>query len=219
MAITVWGRKTSSNVQVVLWAAAELGVDVERHDRGHSFGGTDTPEYRAMNPNGLVPTVRDGDLVLFESQAILRYLAAEYGDADFWPPAPRDRVEPDIWAEWIRTTFQPHFNYRIFWPMVRVGAAERDEAAIAREIEALKPVVKILDNRLAMPRAERPGPYLRGEALCWADIVVGHLLFRYYTLPIDRIETPALDAYYAALSGREAFREHAMVSYEPLRVL
>lgn len=200
-----------------MWAAAELGLDVTRIDAGHTFGGLDTQEYRAMNPNGRVPTLRDGDLILFESQAILRYLAARYGDATFWPQDVEIRAELDMWCEWIRTTFQPHFNYQIFWQMVRVGAADRDEAAIAASIQSLKPVTGILDDRLA--KSSGTGSFLNGETLCWADIVVGHLLYRYYSLPIDRAETPCLDAYYAALTARPAFAEHAMVSYEPLRVI
>ncbi|MEM0922946.1 MAG: glutathione S-transferase family protein [Pseudomonadota bacterium] len=214
MTITIWGRATSSNVQVAAWAAAELGLNFERIDAGHSFGRLDTPEYRALNPNGRVPTLLDGDLVLWESQAILRYLAARYGDGGFWPEDVAVRGELDMWAEWTRTTFQPHFNYQIFWQLVRVGAADRDEAAISRSAESLKPVVGILENRLA----GRPGPYLSGESLAWADITVGHLLYRYYNVEFERAETPALDAYYHALTQRPAYAEHAMVSFEPLRV-
>ncbi|MEM7506426.1 MAG: glutathione S-transferase N-terminal domain-containing protein [Pseudomonadota bacterium] len=215
MALTIWGRATSSNVQVAMWAAAELGLEVDRIDCGHSYGGLDTPEYLAMNPNGVVPTLQDGDLTIWESQAILRYLAGRYGDEQFWPRDPAIRAELDMWCEWIRTTFQPNFNYKIFWQMVRVGAAERDEAAIAQAAEALKPIMAILESRLA----SRPGPYLNGAALCWADIVVGHLLYRYYNLDFSRADTPSLDAYYTALKARPAFVEHAMVSYEPLRVV
>ncbi|MEM8793236.1 MAG: glutathione S-transferase family protein [Pseudomonadota bacterium] len=212
MAITVWGRATSSNVQVVMWAIGELGLEYVRHDVGHKFGGTDTPEYLAMNPNGKVPTIKDGDLVLYESQAILRYLAAKYGDAQFWPTDLATRAELDLWCEWIRTTFQPHFNYKIFWQMVRVGAAERDEAQIARDAESLKPVTAQLEKRIGA------GPFLNGEYLCWADIVVGHLLYRYYTIDFDKAATPNLDAYYQRLTERPAYAEHAMVSYELLRV-
>ncbi|MEM9099090.1 MAG: glutathione S-transferase family protein [Pseudomonadota bacterium] len=213
MAITVWGRATSSNVQVVMWAIGELGLEVTRHDIGHTYGGTDTPEYLAMNPNGKVPTIRDGDLVLYESQAILRYLAAKYGDAHFWPKDLAIRAELDLWCEWIRTTFQPEFNYKIFWQKVRIGAADRDEAQIARDAEKLKPLVAQLDTRLGA------GPYLNGDHLSWADIVVGHLLYRYATVDFDKAATPNLDAYYQSLTDRPAYAEHAMVSYEPLRVV
>ncbi|MEM7237298.1 MAG: glutathione S-transferase family protein [Pseudomonadota bacterium] len=213
MALTVWGRATSSNVQVVMWAIGELGLAHERIDLGHKFGGTDTPEYRAMNPNGRVPTIRDGDLVLYESQAILRYIAAKYGDANFWPDDVAVRAELDQWCEWIRTTFQPEFNYKIFWQKVRVGAADRDEAQISQDAEALKPLIQLLEDRIGQ-RA-----FMNGQELCWADMVVGHLLYRYYTVDFDRADTPNLDAYYQRLTERPAFVEHAMVSYEPLRVV
>ena len=94
--ITVYGRATSSNVQIAMWTIGEIGLEYERLDIGHSYGGNDTPEYLAMNPNGLVPTIRDGDLVLWEAAAIMRYLAARYGDEDFWPRDPAVRAPLDM---------------------------------------------------------------------------------------------------------------------------
>lgn len=209
--ITVYGRATSSNVQIVMWAIGELGLAHERLDYGHVHGGVDTPEYLAMNPNGLVPTLRDGDLVMWESAAILRYLGARYGDAAFWPANPAARARLDMWAEWVKTSFVPAFNLGVFWPLIRTAAAERDEAALARAVEKVKPLARMLDERIG------DGPWLAGEAFGFGDILAGHSLYRYYTTPIDRAETPALDAYYARLQTRPAFREHAMVSYESLR--
>ncbi|MEL6793438.1 MAG: glutathione S-transferase family protein [Pseudomonadota bacterium] len=210
--ITVYGRATSSNVQIVMWAIGELGLAYERLDIGHAYGGTDTPEYLAMNPNGLVPTIRDGDLVMWESSAILRYLAARYGDETFWPADPAIRAPLDMWAEWMKTTFVPAFNLGVFWPVVRTRKAQRDEAAVARAVEKVKPLARMLDDRIG------DGPWLAGEAFTFADILTGHSLYRYYTMEIDRAETPALDAYYARLQGRQAFVEHSMVSYDALRV-
>ncbi|MEX2519568.1 MAG: glutathione S-transferase family protein, partial [Paracoccaceae bacterium] len=205
--ITVYGRATSSNVQIVMWAIAELGLKHERLDYGHSYGGNDTPEYLAMNPNGLVPTFRDGDLVMWESSAILRYLGAQYGDEAFWPRDPAVRGPLDMWAEWSKTTLSPGFNYAIFLPMVRTPRSQRDMAAIDRGIEALKPVMRRLDARLGA------GPYLAGEALSFADMLTGNLLYRYYTTDFDKVETPALDAYYARLKALPNYAEHVMVSY------
>ena len=212
MAITVWGRATSSNVQIVMWALSELGLPAERIDVGGAYGGLDTPDYLAMNPNAKIPTFRDDKVLLWESAAILRYLAARHGDEAFWPRDPAKRATQDMWAEWIKTTFSPLFNYRIFWPMVRMRKAERDEAAMAKAVEELKPIATIFDRRLS------ESPYLGGEAFSFADIMGGHLLYRYATLDFEKAETPALDAYYARLQERPAFREHSMVSYEPLRV-
>ena len=209
--ITVWGRSTSSNVQIVMWALAELGLDVDRLDVGGAFGGTATPEYRAMNPNGLVPTLRDGDLTLWESAAILRYLGAEYGDAQFWPREPAARAPVDKWAEWIKTTFGPALMTGVFWPLIGVPEAKRDPAAIAAGVAKLTPLAQMLDVRLA------DGAYLGGGDICFADIVVGTPLFRYFTLDFDRPATPRLAAYYQRLTERPAYAAHVMVSYDSLR--
>lgn len=210
--ITVWGRATSSNVQIAMWALAELGLEAERIDLGGAFGGLDTPDYRAMNPNGRIPVLKDGELVLWESATILRYLGARYGSPAFWPADPGVRARLDMWAEWTKTTFAQAFNYGVFWQLVRTPSAERDMNQIAKNIEAVKPLARMLDTRIGA------GPFMAGDDLSFADVMVGHQLYRYYTLDIDRAETPHLDAYYARLTARPAFAEHAMVSYEPLRV-
>ncbi|MEM8752672.1 MAG: glutathione S-transferase family protein [Pseudomonadota bacterium] len=213
--ITVYGRATSSNVQIVMWAIAELGLAHKRLDYGHVHGGVDTDEYRALNPNGLVPTIRDrrggDDVVLWESAAILRYLADRYGEPPFRPADPARRARLDMWAEWTKSTFVPAFNLSIFWPLIRTPKADRDDAALAAAVEALKPIARRLDERLG------EGPWLDGAAFTFADVMAGHTLFRYFTVPIERAETPALDAYYARLRDRPTYREHVMVSYEPLR--
>lgn len=209
--ITVYGRATSSNVQVAMWTIGELGLAHERLDYGHIYGGVDTPEYLAMNPNGRVPTLRDGDLVMWESAAILRYLAARYGDGVFWPADPAERARLDMWAEWMKTTFAPVFALGVFWPVIRTPKADRNEAAIAGAVDQLKPLARMMDARIAA------GPWLAGVDFTFADVMFGHLLYRYYGMPIERAPTPALDAYYRRLQARPAFAEHSMVSYEPLR--
>jgi glutathione S-transferase len=211
--ITVYGRANSLNVQLVMWGIAELDLDHERLDYGLSFGGTDTPEYRAMNPNRLVPTLRDGDLVLFESCAILRYLAGRYGGAPFWPADPVARAPVDVWAEWGKTTLQRDFAAPIFWKRIRTPAAQRDEAAFAAALRTFDRHLDILEARLAGGAA-----FVMGRDFTLADIVVGHLLYRYFTLDIARPERPALAAYYARLTERPAYREHVMVPWESLRV-
>lgn len=211
MTITVYGRATSSNVQAVMWCTAELELTVERLDYGLSYGGTDTPEYRAMNPNGLVPVLRDDAVSMWESAAIVRYLAARYGDDAFWPRDPAERAPLDMWAEWIKTTFAPALTAGLFYPLVRTPRAERAPDAAETGAAKIAPLARMLDARLGK------GPWLAGDHMTWADIMVGHLLYRYYELPFDRAETHALDAYYARLVEREAYRTHVMVSFEPLR--
>ena len=105
--ITVWGRTTSSNVQAALWALAEIGIDYERIDAGGAFGMVDTPEFKAMNPNSLVPVLRDGEMIIWESAAIVRYLGTRYGSETFWPSDPVRRAPLDMWAEWAKTTLVP----------------------------------------------------------------------------------------------------------------
>ena len=209
--ITIWGRNTSSNVQVAMWAVGELGLDHERLDWGGKFGGNDDAAYRAMNPMGLVPTMKDGEVVMFESQAILRYLGARYGDDGFWPQDPAKRGPLDSWSEWVKTSFATPLTYTVFWQLVRTPKDKRDHAALADGIAKLKTLSAMADRRLG------GAPFLGGDSLCFADISLGATLYRYYTLDFERAATPNLDAYYARLQQRPAFREHVMVSYESLR--
>lgn len=209
--ITVYGRATSSNVQIVLWTLAELGLDHERLDYGHVHGGTDTPEYRAMNPMGLVPALRDGDVVMFESAAIHRYLCARYGVAPFWPGDPARRGPLDAWAEWIKTSFLPALLTGLFYPLVRMDPALLTPATLAEGEAAIAPLAAMLDARLGQ------GPWLAGEEFTFADILTGHVLYRYFALPFARADLPNLAAYYARLCARPAYAQHVCVSYEPLR--
>lgn len=211
MAITVYGRTDSSNVQAVMWGAAELGLTVERLDYGNRFGGTDTAEYRAMNPNGLVPTLRDGDLVIWESCAILRYLAARYGAGPFWPADPVVRAPVDQWAEWAKHVAAGHFTVPIFWERVRKTAAERDEVALSAAIARYEADLDILAAQIADQR------FVMGNALTLADIIAGHVLYRWFDMNIPRRPRPVIEAYYARLAERPAYRAHVMVSYDALR--
>jgi glutathione S-transferase len=210
--LTVYGRATSSNVQIVMWAIGELGLEYERLDYGHVHGGVDTPEFLAMNPNGLVPVVVDGDgSPLWESAAILRYLGARYGGEPFWPADPLARAQVDMWAEWGKTTLYQAFVTPVFWAVVRTPAAKRDEAALAKSLKRLDGVLDILDARLDVE------PFVGGPDFTFADIVVGHVLYRYFTMDIPRSSRPALERYYFHLCARPAYREHVMVSYDSLR--
>lgn len=210
--ITVYGRATSSNVQAVMWGVGELGLAFRRLDYGHVHGGLDTPAFRALNPHGLVPVVQDGDVVVWESCAILRYLAARYGDGGaFWPADPAARARVDMWAEWAKTTFLPDFTGPIFWARVRTAAAQRDEAALTRAVARF-------ETRLDALEAQLGGQAHLCGAFSLADIVAGHVLYRWFTIDVPRRPRPAVEAYYQRLTGRPAFREHVMVSYDSLRV-
>jgi glutathione S-transferase len=209
--ITVCGRATSSNVQVVMWGIAELGLEYERLDFGHVHGGLDTPEYLAMNPHGKVPVIRDGDLAVWESCAILRYLASRYGKAPFWPGDPALRAPVDMWAEWAKTTLGPAFTVPIFWPVVRNPAPQRDEAALAHALARFDGLLGMLEAQIG------DHPWIMGAHFTLADIVAGHLFYRYFTMDIPRVDRPGISNYYDRLIARPAYREHVMVSFDVLR--
>jgi len=210
--LKVWGRRSSSNVQAVMWCIAELDIAHERIDAGHTFGVVDTAGYLAMNPNGTVPTIVDGDgAPIWETGAILRYLASRYGSQGFWPGDPAARAQVDKWAEWAKVNIATRFTVPIFWQIVRTPAAERDLDGVRRGLQTLDRFLAIADSRLA------EGAWIAGDALTLADIQFGHCLYRYHDIDIDRTEHPNLERYYARLTDRPAFREHVMVSYDELR--
>ena len=209
--ITIYGRATSSNVQAVMWGLGELGLAHERLDYGHVYGGTDTPAFRAMNPHGLVPVLKDGDLVVWESMAILRYLAARYGDGGaFWPADPALRAPVDMWAEWGKLSFSADFTGPIFWARVRTPAKDRDAAALARALAQFEARLDRLEAQLA-GRDYVCGPFTL------ADIPFGHVLYRWFDIDVPRRPRPTIEAYYRRLTERPAYARHVMVSYEALR--
>ena len=195
-----------------MWAAAEVDLEVERIDVGGNFGGTDTVEFRTMNPNGLIPVLQDGDLVMFESAAILRYLGAQYGSGSFWPENPKSRAHLDSWAEWTKTTLCPVLIYQVFWTLVRIPKADRDPVLLASQIKELGRLMTLAADELG------ENAYLGGQELSFADVMFGHTLYRYFTLEIERPDLPNLLAYYERLQSRPAYREHVMVDYSALRV-
>jgi glutathione S-transferase len=208
MMLTVYGRATSSNVQAVMWTIGEIGLTYKRLDYGHVYGGLDSPEFLAMNPNGLVPVVIDGNgPPIWESAAIVRYLCARYAREPFWPADPLVRSQADMWAEWGKTTLGRAFSEPIFWAVIR----KRDPEALAVALQRFDGILDILEARLNL------SPFVGGDEFTFADVIVGLLLYRYFTLEIFREERPALEHYYATLRERPAFREHVMVSYDSLR--
>ena len=204
--LTIWGRRNSSNVQKVMWTVGELGLDHQHHNVGGSFGGTDKPEYRVMNPTGLVPTLQDGEFVLWESNAIIRHLAATRGSGGFWPEDPAMRAKADQWFEWGQTAVVPEVM-AIFFATVRTKRAEQNletVKTIARSVgEKLRIADDILSNRA----------FLNGSDLTFADIPLGMVIYRYYTLDIERPALPNLEAWYARLQERPAYQTHIMLEF------
>lgn len=210
MAITVFGRDTSANVQKVRWALAELGLEYEHIQLGGRYGGNRKPEYLALNPNGLVPTLRDGDLMLWESHAIVRYLAAQYGPGRLWPDEPVARAECDRWTDWTTTTFQPAW-IDVFWRFYRTPPKQRDAAAIARGVADTEKCFAIMDDRLEKSR------FLAGGELTYADLVAGIPLFRWTTMGLEpRRSFANVDRWHAELHERAAYRDTVEVDYSEL---
>jgi len=202
--IKIWGRVNSVNVQKVLWCCDELGLPYDRIDAGLQHGRNNEPEYLAMNPNGRVPTLEDGDFVLWESNSILRYLAMEYGAGhpDLYPAAPRVRASIDRWLDWTLSTLQPA-ERNVFWGMVRTPAAERDMAAIQKGADACGALWRMLDTHLAGRQ------YAEGNAFSIADIVLGAYCRRYLDLDgIQRPDLPALRKWYEGIKQRPAFQRY-----------
>lgn len=209
--IKILGRYTSVNVQTVRWALAEMGIAHEQVNIGGTYGGNDTADYLAMNPNGLVPVMIDSDVTMFESAAIVRYVAAKYGDDDFYPKSPEIRAPLDMWAEWMRVNFYPVLIGTIFHRQVRFDPTTWDHEELAQAYDDMGKYAKILDARLS------EGPFIGGSYLTFADIIIGALLYRYFDLDFPRVETPNLKRYYEGLTARETYQQHMMVSYESLK--
>lgn len=207
--VRLWGRASSANVQKTLWSLGELGVSYEHRLVGGAHGGLDTPDFRAMNPNGLVPVLQDGELTLWESHAILRYVAAAYGADGLWPSDPRQRAIADQWTDWTATTFQPAW-ISLFWLLVRTPEDQHDLEAIAAAHAKTVAALRILDANLA----ERD--YLAGDRLSYADIAAGVSLYRWFSMEIDRPAMPGVENWYRRLQERPAFRRAVMVSYAEL---
>jgi glutathione S-transferase len=206
--LQIWGRLSSINVRKVVWCAQELGVAFQRTDAGRQFGVVQTPAYRALNPNGLVPTIEDdadaggARLRLWESNVIVRYLCARHASGRFYPEPLAARFDAERWMDWQQTTLNPA-GREAFVQWVRTPAERRDAAAAARSVKATERLLDLLDFHLATR------DYMTGERLTMADIPIGCELHRWFGLPADLYARPAwpnLERYFAALRDRPAAR-------------
>lgn len=199
--LKIWGRKNSINVQKVLWACDEMGVPWERIDAGMAFGVNNTPEFLAMNPNGLVPVINDNGFILWESHAILRYLARKHGMGTLWPSDPQVAARADQWLDWYHCTLFPDMR-PIFVNLVRTPAEKRN----MQEVEARRKLVvnsmKILDHLLSRQL------YVAGDTFSMGDIPLGLATFRWYNMDVERPPTPNIDAWYERLTARPAMKPH-----------
>ncbi len=201
--LKIWGRDNSVNVEKVLWACEEMGIAYQRVDAGGQFGIVDTPEYRALNPNGLVPTVEVDGLVLWESNAIVRYLAAKHSASDLWPDDLAIRAEGDRWMDWMNSTFWPGFR-DLFWNLVRTPPDRRDAQAMQASLSTSTQALSYLDAHLTRR------VYIAGDRFTAGDIPMGCAIWRWMSLPIERPQYKALARWFDTLSEREAYRKVVM---------
>ena len=198
----IWGRANSVNVQKVLWALDELDVRFERIDAGMNFGHVDGADYRALNPNGRVPTLDHDGFVLWESHAILRYLCLAFDGAALYPAEPQLRGGLERWLDWVLSTLQPG-ERPMFWGLIRTPPAERDMAAIQRATDAVAASWAILDRHLD------GRTHLAGDAMTIADISVGCFARRWFGLQgVTKPAFPHLQRWYDTLAARPGFQRH-----------
>ncbi len=199
--LKILGRANSANVQKVTWACGEMSLPFDREDVGGSFGRTKDPDYLEMNPNSRVPTIIDDGFVLWESNAIVRYLAGLHGRDTLAPTDPKTYADADRWMDWQQTTVLPLMT-PIFWGLVRTPEAERNHAVINQAIQDMVPVAAILEKRLT------GRDFLMGSSLTMADIPVAIQIYRYLSLVDDRPSTPNMEGWFARIAARPAFKEH-----------
>ena len=201
--LKVWGRKNSANVQKAMWAIGELKLAHERIDIAGAFGRNREPAYLSLNPNGLVPTLEDGDLVLWESNSIVRYLASLHGKGTLEPADPKARARASQWMDWQLSVLGPAIH-TTFWGLVRTPPEQRDLAAIAASKTKTTAAITILDAQLAKTA------YVAGDAFSMGDIPVGVFGYRFHALVPERPPLPHFERWFAAISARPAFRDHIL---------
>lgn len=201
--LKIWGRKNSSNVRKVLWCAEEAGVAYQSIDAGGAFGLVNETAYRAKNPNGLIPMLEDDDLLLWESNAIVRYLAARYAPGSLYPESPGLRAQGDKWMDWVSSSLVEPFT-ALFIGSVRTPPEQRDPARIASALARCGELLAIPDAALARQ------PYLSGEQFAMGDIPLGCFAYAWFEMPIVRPELPHLADWYARLKERPAFQRGVM---------
>ncbi len=202
--LEIWGRRNSINVQKVMWTLAELGVDHRHTDAGMAFGLVDEDWFAKLNPNRTVPVLRDGDVVLWESNVIVRYLAAKFAPGTLMPDGDGARARVEMWMDWQQTTVTPGLG-PVFLGLVRTPEDQRDGTAIAAGAEMVRNALAILDAQLATSH------FVLGDDFTAADIPLGCVAYRWFALPVEHGDLPNVRAWYERLAAREHFANHVML--------
>lgn len=197
--LKILGKASSINVRKVLWVCAELQIPFEREDWGTGFRQTDTPEFLSLNPNGLVPVIKDGDFVLWESNSIIRYLVSRYGGEALYPPIPINRAKIDQWMDWQATDLNRSWSYA-FLGLVRKSPAHQAQDEIATSLISWARHMRILDNQL-----NATGGFVAGKQFSLADVPIGLSVNRWFSTPFDHPHLPAVSHYFDRLADRPGF--------------
>ncbi len=204
----LWGRTSSSNVKKVMWLADEMGLAYERIDAGGKFGVVNTPAYKKLNPNSRVPTIEDGDFVLWESNSIMRYLANKYGGEAFYPVEPAARASIDRWLDWQLAMLNP-VEGPVFLGTIRTPPEKHDKAALAAAVAKLMPQWAIVEAHLASR------PYMAGDTFSIADIALAIFAHRFLHNPFITVPPlPNISAWHGRLRPRPGFKTHVDVPLE-----
>lgn len=200
--LQILGKTSSINVRKVLWTCAELGLSFEQEDWGSGFRATDVAEFRALNPNAMVPVIRDGDFVLWESNSIIRYLAGRYHGEAIYPGDPCERARCDQWIDWQASELNRSWSYA-FLALVRHSPAHQDQQQIALSCANWTKHMAIVEGQL-----KRTGAFIAGQAFSLADIPIALSVNRWLDTPLQHEDFPAVSAYMARLAGREGYRDY-----------
>jgi glutathione S-transferase len=202
--LKIYGRNNSTNVMKVLWICAELNLPFSREDVGGQFGRNRDQWYLDLNPNAVVPAIDDDGFTLWESNSIVRYLAAKHGAGKLWPTDPAARGDAERWMDWQLSTLGPAI-FQVFWGLIRTPPEKRDANAIEASRQKSIDAFRILDVRLA------DRDFLGGNSLTIGDFPVGPFVHRWFALPIERPKMPNVEKYYARLAARSGFKTHCML--------
>ena len=201
--LEIWGRPYSSNVIPVIWTANELGLEYTLQLAGGSFGKLDTDDYKTINPNRMIPAIRDGDFALWESHAIVRYLSSRYGKGTLCPEDEQQKAVADQWMDWSASrAFTPVIQ--LFFATVRTEPDARDPAKIEALRDQAHAELQILDAHLAK------NVYVAGDSFTMGDIPLGCVAYRYFNVDVDRPSLPNVELWYQTLSQRPAYQDHVM---------